>query len=403
MAWLPLSHDRALRRWLAAILLFALVVRVAWGIYQPAEQLALSHLPDQREYLALGRSLLDGQGLQFTDPRFPQQPVRAYRTPGYPCFVAMCGASVRTVRLAQALIDTSTVLAAYLLARRWLAPKLSLLAAALVAINPFLIYFQSLVLTETLFAAMLAWGMVFLVRRHPLTGGGLLAAAVLVRPSALFLPVFLAMSAVTVNRSRAEPYRSGRILRAALLGAVLIVAMLLPWAWRNSRVLGTWIWTTTNGGITRFDGFHPDATGASQQIFVGRMPELQIMTEVERDRHLDRQAMLYIWKSPLRTARLAATKIARTWSPVPLSREYGSRPLYVAIGLLFTIPFDLLIIAGLLNGRLPVSAKLLLLLPALYFTAVHALSVGSLRYRIPVEPPLAVLAAAAGRVPRQAS
>jgi hypothetical protein len=35
-----------------------------------------------------------------------------------------------------------------------------------------------------------------------------------------------------------------------------------------------------------------------------------------------------------------------------------------------------------------------LLLPALYFTAVHALSVGSLRYRVPAEPPLAVLAAA---------
>jgi hypothetical protein len=35
----------------------------------------------------------------------------------------------------------------------------------------------------------------------------------------------------------------------------------------------------------------------------------------------------------------------------------------------------------------------LLLIPAIYFTLVHAMSIGSLRYRVPVEPELAVLAA----------
>jgi hypothetical protein len=41
------------------------------------------------------------------------------------------------------------------------------------------------------------------------------------------------------------------------------------------------------------------------------------------------------------------------------------------------------------------SAKVFLLIPAIYFTAVHMASVGSLRYRIPVEPPMAVIAALA--------
>ena len=63
------------------------------------------------------------------------------------------------VRLAQALLDTSTVLAIYLLARRFREERGALVAAAIVAVNPFLIYFSGLVLSETLFTAMLAWGL----------------------------------------------------------------------------------------------------------------------------------------------------------------------------------------------------------------------------------------------------
>jgi hypothetical protein len=88
---------------------------------------------------------------------------------------------------------------------------------------------------------------------------------------------------------------------------------------------------------------------------------------------------------------LTLRKIARTWSPVPLSDEFG-RPIYKLIALAFALPFDLLLIVGIFRGGLRRSAVFFLLLPALYFTAIHAMSVGSLRYRMPAEPPLAVLA-----------
>ena len=32
---------------------------------------------------------------------------------------------------------------------------------------------------------------------------------------------------------------------------LLTILMLLPWAIRNHRVLGQWVWTSTNAGITR--------------------------------------------------------------------------------------------------------------------------------------------------------
>jgi hypothetical protein len=166
---------------------------------------------------------------------------------------------------------------------------------------------------------------------------------------------------------------------------------LLPWAARNRAVLGRWIWTTTNSGITQYDGFNPDATGASDQRFIRQMPELNAMDEVNRQDYLSAKAQAFIRRYPQRAMELAAVKVARTWSPVPLSAEYSSR-LYWAIGLGYSLPLDVLALVGLWRGRMARSVKVYLLVPAIYFTIVHAASVGSLRYRLPVEPTLAVLA-----------
>jgi hypothetical protein len=167
-------------------------------------------------------------------------------------------------------------------------------------------------------------------------------------------------------------------------------------------VLGRWVWTSTNGGITSYDGFNPDATGASDQKFVEAMPQLRGMSEVQRDEYLAAKAKGYIRSNPLRAMQLAGIKIARTWSPIPLSEQF-SRPLYVAVALAYALPIYLLIVAGLLSSYLPASSKVFLSAPAVYFTLAAALSVGSLRYRIPAEVPMAVLAAGAGAPARGSS
>ena len=78
-------------------MLVALAIRAGWGLSRPADDASLQLLPDQREYLELARSLLRGEGLAFVDPRFGEtgQLVRAFRMPGYPAFLAMCGGDVR--------------------------------------------------------------------------------------------------------------------------------------------------------------------------------------------------------------------------------------------------------------------------------------------------------------------
>src|SRR3954468_23574382 len=308
-----------MRLLLLGLLAGALALRLAWGLAQAVTDEAIDRLPDQREYLALGRNLLQGQGLKFFDPRFGDEVV-AFRTPGYPLLVAACGGSVRAVRVAQAFIDTSTVLAVYLLARRWLLRRAALVAAGIVAVNPFLIYFTGLVLTETLFTAMLAWGMVLILGRQgdPETKGQgegeqrvgwggtgvwllgvlVLALDVLVRQSALFLPLVLGVAGALVNRGAGTPSHRRGPLPVGATVVLITFLVLLPWAWRNHRLLEEWVWTTTNGGITLYDGFNPDATGASDQSFVESMPELRRMGELDRSQYLSEQAKQFVRQQP---------------------------------------------------------------------------------------------------------
>jgi hypothetical protein len=383
------------RRGIFLLLLLSLVIRLGWAVAQPNGPAAIDRLPDQREYLSLGQNLLHHGSLSFVDPRF-HQTVYAYRTPGYPLFIALCGGSPLIVRLIQALVDTSTILAVYLLARRLSdKPFVPLFAAAAVAVNPFLIYFSGLILSETLFTGLLAWGVLLLIRRQIWPAAILLAAGVWVRPSALALAPCLAIAASWVNSDPASPYPLllGRALRGVVIVSGVLILSLLPWAIRNHRVLGQWVWVTTNGGVTLYDGFNPQATGASDQRFVRDMPELQSMNEVQRSRYLQQRARQWAVDHPARLPELTLAKSARTWSPVPLSREFG-RPAYRLLSAAYAIPFDLLVLIGLFSPALSRRGKWLLITPALYFTLVHALSVGSLRYRVPIEPELAVIAAA---------
>jgi hypothetical protein len=177
--------------------------------------------------------------------------------------------------------------------------------------------------------------------------------------------------------------------------------VLSPWAARNRWTLGSWVWTSTNDGITRYDGFSPDATGASDQRFVRSMPWTKDMTEIARSLYFSELADDWIKANPTEAIKLALVKIARTWSPVPLSAEYGRQWIYRAAGLGYALPLDILVILGLRQQILSGPIKRFLLLPAIYFTIAAGLSVGSLRYRIPAEGPMAIVAASAFRSARR--
>ncbi len=388
------------KRALAALLLAGLAIRIAMALLLPRTDTWLSRLPDQVGYLQTAQNMLAGRGVVWHDPRFDQD-VFAVRCPGYPAFIAACGARVLIVRIAQSAVDVSTALAGALIAWRLVGARAAVIAGALIALNPMLAYMSSLLLSETLFTAMLAWAVLLLISRPSvLAGVALLAISILVRPSGIALPLFMAFAAPFVRKSRGESIRLPLRMPIGAATLLLIAACVFPWALRNHNVLGSWVWLTTQGGITRYDGFQPGATGASDQSFVNSLEfaGLARMTEVERDQFLNARAdqrtgeMLHSHPGDL--ADLTLAKIGRTWTLFPLSAEYGRTSLKWLAGVYSGVFFALTLV-GTWQSHLSRSAKVLLLIPAAYFTALHAASVGSMRYRLPAEPPMAVVAASA--------
>ncbi|MEL7239383.1 MAG: hypothetical protein AAGK78_11015 [Planctomycetota bacterium] len=392
------ATPKAVWLWLTAILLLAVGVRFTLAQLTAAP---LENLPDQVEYLQLAESLKAGNGLVLVDERYATpQTLRAQRMPGYPALVAAVGASIIAVQWLQFGLDVLTAVGVFVLGRRFVSPVAGLAAAGLVATHPFIAYVSTLLLSESAYTCLLTWSVVGL--SHPTRARyhwlGLLAgvATVFVRPGGAVVTVAVvgAASLLPMGKVAWSPVaRDSRWPLPPLVTAAGLIALcLLPWALRNRAILGQNVFLTTNAGITLFDGWNLDnTTGGSDQSFVGRMPQLGLMSEVDRDTYLRRQAWEDATRDPLRSVQLAGQKLARTWSPVPLSQFGDAKSLVAGLG--YYAVFWTLLAVGLWLGQLRLREKMLLVLPILVLTALHVLTVGSMRYRLPAEPLLAVVAA----------
>jgi hypothetical protein len=136
--------------------------------------------------------------------------------PGYPLFIRAAGwmtPGVEFLLRVQLLLSVLTLLLVWLAARRW-SRKGALVALALLALNPWLARQQSLVMSETLGAFLVA----VTVLLWPVPG----------RPLA-FLPAF-ALGALAVGASLATP--------AAAFVAVPVLGVLAWWNRRSAAVVG---------------------------------------------------------------------------------------------------------------------------------------------------------------------
>ena len=387
----------------ALILIIALSVRLAFSVSRPSDAASLANLPDQVEYLALAKSILAGKGLSMVDPRF-NDTVVAFRMPGYPLLCAALRCEIQWIRIAQSVLGTSTVLATLWLSRRWLSPALSFIAALFVALDPIQIYFCTLILSETMFTCLLTWGIACLVHgRSPMARGAgatlwwlgavLLVMSIYVRPSALIWPVVIAGAAV-FHEHGTTFFKPGRRVPVVTLLALLTAIALLPWGIRNRATLGHWIFLTTNDGFTLYDSWNRDSDGRSDQSSIAQLPLVAGLNEVQRSEYLRSQAVSSLRNDPLRLMRRVPTKLARLWTPWPLSTEFGSKRLYVIGAASHAIPLFLLALVGAMRSTLSGRARVLLLTPALLITIAHGATIGSLRYRMPAHPEMAILAAA---------
>jgi 4-amino-4-deoxy-L-arabinose transferase-like glycosyltransferase len=316
---------------LFACLVTALALRLAFALFYWVDQ-PLTH--DEREYLALGRSVARGEGFHYpADEPAPGTAQQFGRAPGYPLFLAMLGVTDRVerapqrVQIAQAFVGLTIVWLIASIAWRAAGPRAGVAAAAMAAVYPPLVWTPAYVLSETLFSA-LALGAARLLQPHPPPEGtpsrALIAAAILTgagiltRPSLIF---FLPFAAFWLWRSR----------RAADAAIFLFVAALCvaPWTIRNHRVYGRWIAVASEGGVTFWTGNHPLAIGEGDLAANPEIKRAELafraahpgMTAEELEPHYYRDAFAWIRDNPGAWLWLMARKAFYT--AVPAGPSYA--------------------------------------------------------------------------------
>lgn len=389
----------------ATLLVVALVVRIVLAI---GVQHQLDHVlhrqflipGDADGYWELGGKLIAGQTYALYDP-----PRYALRMPGFPAVLAfsrgLFGPHLLPARFCLACIGTLGVYWVYLLGRELAGPAVGLAAGWMVTLSPLLAGFSILILSESTFAVMMTGSLLVFARLVKLLSqndephsqskvlacwlGVSIAAATYVRPTWILAGPAMAVVLVTYFR------RNG--IWPVIFMLIALAACMFPWTIRNGIVTGHYTPTTLWVGPSLYDGLRPGATGDSDMQFFETDRLLATCSEYEVDRIYRQRAWDFAKAHPGEALRLALAKFQRTWNPFLNASQFRSVGLQAAISAAFFV----LVTSALVGAWVHRGSGWLLLIaitPVAYFTAIHMVFVGSVRYRLPGEYPLMVLAAA---------
>ena len=407
------------RRWLAAIVVVGVLLRLAWALYAARPPVGLH---DPTFYTIFAESLAAGDGYRLPDG----QPT-AYYPVGYPAALAAVywladhtPLPADRVGLAVALNLAAAAISFVLIHRigtRLFDRRVGLLAAAGVALMPNLVFHTALALTETLFntialaAVLLVVGTDWRRRAIPvLVGFGVLVGvAALVRPpSLLFLPV-LVLAGWWAGR-----WGWREALRSLAIPTIAALAVILPWSLRNAEVMEAPILLSSNVGDNLCIGHNPDANGAFQMppsCLAGYEDLVRPEYEVVRDANDRSRALEFIREQPAEQLRLVPLRALHTFrndtDGLRAAESYGEDPfiddgLRTVLGVLANVTFFTTLVLGLaavfvLRGRRRGQRE-----PGRTFVVLGAASLavtplaffGDVRFHVPVVPFLVLGAAA---------
>jgi 4-amino-4-deoxy-L-arabinose transferase-like glycosyltransferase len=399
----------AARRWIVAAAVAGFALRAAFGLLYWTGK-PLTH--DEREYLSLARGLTEGRGFSYDRSDYSGAGQQFGRAPGYPVFLALIGAgravhdaTPTRVKIAQALLGAVTVWLIGVIAGGAAGSRAGVIAAAIAAVYPPLVWISSYVFSETLYSviALLAAHTLQLAMTTPraqgragsvplvIAAGVLTGVGILIRPAMLF---FLPLAALWLLKTR----------NAGLAAALIAVAMAVvtPWTGRNARVYGRFVLVASEGGVTFWTGNHPLARGEGDLAANLELKNAEIefrrahpgLTAEELEPLYYRDAFASIARQPTRWVWLLIKKAFYTVVPIGPSYTLHSTRYWAAsiISYLLVLPAAIVGLFGLWRRGTRPTAVLLLgaaaVLSGLVFFPQE-------RFRIPVIDPVLIISAAA--------
>jgi 4-amino-4-deoxy-L-arabinose transferase-like glycosyltransferase len=389
---------------------------------------------DQFSYDGLARRLLGGYGLTFGTDWWPLtragEPT-AHWSYLYTLYLtgiyALFGAHPLVARVIQAAI--AGVLAPWLVYRlgcRTFGSSAGLVAAGLVAIYGYFVYYAGALMTETFYILAILWsldlaiqiaegpapetsvsrprsGVAFrTVKPWILLGVALGITGLFRQVGLLFAPILFAwLFWVKVRRGRRDaPHTAGRwhaTLGGLVLTSVVIIVLIAPWTVRNYIAFGRFVPLNTNSGYALFWANHP----IYGTTFIPILPngtyqaliptELRGLDEAALDQALLREGLGFVVDDPMRFVKLSASRLVDyfTFWPSPDSGELSNLARFLSFGVCLPFMIYGLILAAM---GLPTSGSVrnrraiaLLYLFVMSYSLVHILTWALIRYRLPVD------------------
>ena len=376
---------------------------------------SLRCLLDECFYTRLATSLAGGEGFQPHAGHF--------WPPGHIAFLAAhikLGVGTYGAKATQVLLSTLLVPLTYATGRSaaaaWGADasrRTGLLAAGLIAFNPTLIAYSHYLWSETLFLPLFL-GAVLLALDAGRTGeprraaaaGVLFGLACLVKVLPLY---FVPVIAVWIGWHTPWERRGGRAALALVFATALVVA---PWSIRNTLTHGRFVLieTTTGKNLVRGNNTVGPANwdwGAVRQPrgVLRAAGCRETGDPVALNACLTTRGVEAILGHPWRFVRQSGTKLADLVNPTSflvrhIRRDvYGAWPPLAADSVVVLVAIFNVFLMGLgsigwINGP-PSTLRGLVILFTLYTLAVHVVMFAMSRFRLPLEPFLAVGAALA--------
>ena len=386
------SRATSFGRRLALLTAAGLAVRIAFLLLEPRARLA----GDESTWTTLAISGV----ARLRRPFSPLKSPILFYPPGYPYFLAAAYASLGGLQAAkwvQAVVGALLVPAVGRAGALAFSARGALFAAAAAAFYPELVWFSVHFWSETLFLVLLWWGFERVLAAHA-TGrysaaaaaGVLWGLAALTRETALY---FAPVAGLWLARPRRDGARArrGQGLAAAFLAATTLTVA--PWTYRNWVVFHAFVPVSTFGahslwqGNTRLplDEFYRQTDSVPDPI-----PQYRLARERAFSAIRERQ--------PLWLLEKLRVEMPELWAPathvsVLLDREAygpvgnGTRSLVRGVMVAPYLAVLGLAVFGLAALRLT-PPRVLLLLFLVYYNALHVITYGQDRFRLPVMPVL---------------
>lgn len=308
---------------------------------------------------------------------------------------------IYVVRLLQSIL---LILQAYMIARIAMMifkdQRVATIAFIWMLFYPYFIYYQALLLSETLFNTFLIGAFYFLYRwknegfvqdRSFFLFLVLLSVGVYVKATLVFLVPLLAPLFFLVFK-----WDFIRGIKLFILSLVVYAALLSPWWIRNYLVFDTYVPFTTTSGWNLYLGnnSHNEKGGCdwTQDVDPVRAEQLKrIDDEVVRNKAFANEAKEFILNNPERFIELAWYKFLRFYAVIPNAEKF-SQGLYMWISIFTFGPVLLFSVFGIYSARKKWRTLTPMFLLITYFTLIHMMVIASLRYRLPLEPFMILLA-----------